>query len=137
MQGGDLGGGERAGLGGDLALGSRRWSCDSGRVVADDAAHLAVDLLAVEVPKCVAGGRDGLTLLEIGSVAGRGALGVWRCGGGDQSQVGEEGEDNGSLHDRESVEGGFRTGYMLGRDVEVSRRLEWRDETGKRESRRW
>lgn len=57
---------------------------------------------------------------EGGGFGGDLALGVWGCGGGDQSQVGEEGEDEGSLHDGESVEVGFRMGYMLGRGVKFA-----------------
>lgn len=64
--------------------------------------------------------------LALGNMA---LLCLWGCGGGDQGQVGEEGEDEGGLHDGESVEVGVWMGYLLGRDVKSaqgSRRLEER-----------
>jgi len=55
-------------------------------------------------------------------------LSLWGCGGGYQGQVGEEGEDEGGLHDGQKVEVGVKMGYSSRSDVKAaqgSKRLEW------------
>lgn len=72
------------------------------------------------------GGEGGWfgTGLTLGNMA---LLCLWGCGGGCQGQVGEEGEDEGGLHDGQKVEVRVWMGYLSRSDVKAaqgSKRLE-------------